>query len=155
MRRLVLVDRLDPQEARYTTPDPTSNVMPERGFDPWRYRDDVAFRGADLAGYKVEASDGGIGKVDEASYDVNAACLVVDTGPWIFGKKVLIPAGCVNHVDHDDRKVYLDRTKDQIKSAPELDPDTMTDAAYRDKVGGYYGDTYMSPGSPPFPPQIR
>jgi hypothetical protein len=129
--------------------------MPERGFDPWRYRDDVAYQSADITGYKVEATDGGIGKVDETSNEVNTACLVVDTGPWIFGKRVLIPAGCVSHVDHDDRMVYLDRTKDQIKSAPEFDPDSATDQTYRDKIGVYYGDTYMLPGAPPLPPNIR
>jgi hypothetical protein len=149
------VDTLDPQESRYPTRDSTNNVTPSRAFHAWTYRDDVSASGADLTGYKIEASDGAIGKVDEASHEVNAACLVVDTGPWIFGKKVLIPAGTVNHVDHDERKVYLDRTKEQIKAAPEFDPDQYTDPTYRDKLGGYYGDTYLtSRGSAP-PTEIR
>ena len=54
----------------------------------------------------------------------------------------MLPAGTVNHVDHDDRKVYVDRTKDQIKAAPEYDETSHSDPAYRDKLGGYYGDTY-------------
>jgi hypothetical protein len=149
MRRLVLVDTLDPQESRYQTPDTTGNVRPSRSFDPWRYREDVNLGGSDLTGYKVEAADGGIGKVDEASHDVNAAWLVVETGPWIFGKKVLIPAGTINHVDHGERKVYLDRTKEQIKAAPEFDPERYTDPVYRDKLGGYYGGTYPTSGSAP------
>jgi hypothetical protein len=145
------VDRLDPQETRYRTPDTTGNVMPGRPFNAWRFRDDVAPGSADLTGYKVEAADGGIGKVDQASHDVNAACLVVDTGPWIFGKKVLIPAGTINHIDHQSRTVYLDRTKEQVKTAPEFDPDRYTDPVYRDKLGGYYGGTYPTPGST-YPP---
>ena len=100
--------------------------------------------GADLVGYKVEASDGGIGKVDRASHEVNSSYLVVDTGPWIFGKKVMIPAGTVNHVDHDERKVYVDRSKDQIKAAPEYDETADTDPAYRDKLGGYYDDDVLA-----------
>jgi hypothetical protein len=139
------VDRLNPGQGGYETPDTAGGFMPHSTFDPWRYRDDVVLNGVDLTGYKVEATDGSIGKVDEASHDVNAACLVVDTGIWIFGKKVLIPAGTVNHVDHDERKVYVDRTKDQIKSAPEFDPDQYTDPGYRDKISGYYGETYMPP----------
>ncbi|HEX5740849.1 MAG TPA: PRC-barrel domain containing protein, partial [Pilimelia sp.] len=80
-------------------------------FSPWSYRHDSNYRdGADLTGYEVEATDGGIGKVDEASTEVGSAHLVVDTGPWIFGKKVLLPAGVVNHVDHEDKKIYVDRT---------------------------------------------
>lgn len=34
-----------------------------------------------LAGYSVHATDGDIGSIDEASYDVGSARLVVDTGP--------------------------------------------------------------------------
>ena len=99
---------------------------------------------ADLAGYGVEATDGSIGSIDEATYDVGSACLVVDTGPWIFGRKVLLPAGTVQRVDHDDRKVYVDRTKDQIKESPEYDADTGVDDDYRTRLGGYYDDTYRS-----------
>jgi hypothetical protein len=142
------MDALDPQETRYQTPGQTSNVGAGNTFDPWRYRDEVGVSGASLTGYKVEAADGGIGKVDEASHEVGAQCLVVDTGPWIFGKKVLLPAGTVNHIDHEEQKVYVDRTKDQIKSAPEFDSDMYTDPMYRDKVGGYYGESYQTPGGP-------
>ncbi len=142
------MDTLDPQESRHQTPDTTGHVVPSRPFDAWHYRDDVEVGGADLAGFKVETTDGGIGKVDEASYEVNAACLVVETGPWIFHKKVLIPAGTINHVDRQERKVYVDRTKEQIKAAPEFDPDTYTDPTYRDKLAGYYRDSYSSPDAP-------
>jgi hypothetical protein len=47
---------------------------------------------ADLVGFDVEATDGNIGKIDEATYDVGGSYVVVDTGPWIFGKKVMLPA---------------------------------------------------------------
>ena len=60
-----------------------------------------------LAGYKVEATDGDIGKVDEASNDAGAGYIVVDTGPWIFGKKVLLPAGVISRVDTTDEKVFV------------------------------------------------
>ncbi len=66
----------------------------------------------------------------------------VDTGPWIFGKKVMLPAGTVTRIDALDQKVYVDRAKEQIKNAPEYDPDTFGSPEYRDKIGGYYGTTY-------------
>jgi hypothetical protein len=96
-------------------------------------------------GDRVEATDGHIGKVDESSNLVGEQYLVVDTGPWIFGKKVLLPAGTVNHVDPLDQKVYVDRTKAQIKDAPEFHPDTYNSQEYRSKVGDYYRDTYGDP----------
>lgn len=91
----------------------------------------------DLSGFSVEATDGGIGKVDEASYDVGSSHIVVDTGPWIFGKKVLLPAGVIRDVDLDSQTVFVDRTKDQIKDAPEFDEDRYRDDDYRARIGGY------------------
>ena len=61
-------------------------------------------------------------------------------GPWIFGKKVLLPAGVVDRVDLDTETVFVNRTKDEIKNAPEFDNDELRDdEAYRSRVGGYYG----------------
>lgn len=114
-------------------------------WDAWSYRQSAA-RGAgsgSLVGYHVHATDGDIGKIDEASDELGASRLVVDTGPWIFGRKVILPAGTVERVDDDDRKVYVDLTKEQIKSSPEWD-ETMTgqDDTYRDRLGDYYGEYY-------------
>ena len=96
--------------------------------------------GADLIGFSVEATDGGIGKIDEATDETGRSSIVVDTGPWIFGKKVLLPAGVVDRVDLDAETVYVNRTKDEIKNAPEFDHDTgLRDEDYRDRLGGYYG----------------
>ena len=95
-----------------------------------------------FVGYHVEATDGSIGKVDEVSSALDGSCLVVDTGPWIFGRRLMLPAGVVNHVDHVDRKVYVDRTKDEVKDSPEVEPDRYEDPTYREKVAGYYAGTY-------------
>jgi hypothetical protein len=65
---------------------------------------------------------------------------VVDTGPWIFGKKVMLPAGVIRDIDFDSEKVFVDRSKDEIKNAPEFDMEKYRDTAYRDELGGYYGD---------------
>ena len=106
--------------------------------DIWTYRPD-AYEDVDLTGFAVEAVDGGIGKIDEASNDVGASFLVVDTGPWIFGKKVMLPAGVVSRIDLANEKVYVNRTKDQIKDSPEFDPERYRDDAYRGRLGSYYG----------------
>ena len=92
----------------------------------WDYRDSTWTEGHDLVGYDVEATDGSIGKIDQATDDTSTAYLVVDTGPWIFGKKRLIPAGTVTSVDHDGQHVYVAMTKDQIKGAPTTTRTTWT-----------------------------
>lgn len=111
----------------------------------WSYRD-TSLTQRNLAGLSVEAVDGSIGKVDDATNDVGQSFIVVDTGPWIFGKKVLLPAGVIDRVDLDTETVFVNRTKDQIKNAPEYDEDKhRTDSNYRDRfhndLGTYYGPT--------------
>jgi hypothetical protein len=113
--------------------------------DVWTYRDqselgsNITDTHADLSGFSVEALDGSIGKVDEATYDVGRSHIVVDTGPWIFGKKVLLPAGTVRGVDETEEIVFVNRTKEQIKNAPEYDESVAADEDYRTRVGTYYG----------------
>jgi hypothetical protein len=68
-----------------------------------------------------------------------AGYIVVDTGPWILGKKVMLPAGVVDGVDVDDGAVYVQRTKDEIKDAPAFDEKSYRDDSYRNELGLYYG----------------
>jgi hypothetical protein len=110
--------------------------------DIWVYRE-TTWTQRDLSGFSVEALDGGIGKVDEATDEVGGSFIVVDTGPWIFGKKVMLPAGVIRDVDLDAETVFVNRTKDQIKNAPEFDESRYRDDMYRNELGSYYG-----PGGP-------
>ena len=96
-----------------------------------------------LDGYEVEAVDGSIGKVDEATNEIGGSYIVVDTGPWIFGKKVMLPAGVIDRIDSAEEKVYVNRSQDEIKNAPEFDESNYREGDYRNEVGTYYG-----PGGP-------
>ena len=72
----------------------------------------------EIVGFAVEASDGHIGKVDEASTEPGSSCVVVDTGFWIFGKKRMIPAAMVDRIDRDDEKVYLSLRRSRCATRP-------------------------------------
>jgi hypothetical protein len=106
--------------------------------DIWTYREET-IGDVDLTGFKVEAVDGSIGKVDEATYEVGSSYIVVDTGPWIFGKKVVLPAGVIDRVDVENEQIFVSRTKDEIKNAPEYDLDREIDEDYRGELGTHYG----------------
>ncbi len=92
----------------------------------------------DLTGFKVEARDDGIGKVDEVTHETGGSFIVVDTGPWIFGRKVMLPAGVIRDVDLDAETVFVDLIKDEVKNAPELDEETFREQSYRNELGEYY-----------------
>jgi hypothetical protein len=104
----------------------------------WTFRLVELVEPPDLTGFDVEALDGHIGKVDEATYEGGASCVVVDTGWWIFGKRRMVPAGVVERVDVDERKVHVRLTKDQIRDAPDYEPERHHEGEYRDHVGSYY-----------------
>ena len=109
-------------------------------MDVWTYNEETV-GDIDLTGYSVEARDGGIGKIDEATYDVGRSYLVVDTGPWIFGRKSVLPAGIVERIDPDDETVFVTVTKDEIKNAPELDDfQGSLEDTHRDQLGSYYSE---------------
>lgn len=108
--------------------------------DLWVYRVDCGIdptEGTDIGGFSVEALDGAIGKIDAAYYEPGTSYIVVDTGPWILGKKVALPAGVIDRVDFDEEKVYVDRTKEQIKAAPVYGP--TFSKGNQEELGTYYG----------------
>ncbi|MGW8889380.1 PRC-barrel domain-containing protein [Streptomyces sp. NPDC055749] len=111
----------------------------------WDYSTNSGYEtGSDLIGFKVEAADGNIGKVDEHTDEAGASYIVVDTGVWIFGKHVLLPASIIRRVDRDTEAVYVDRTKDQIKDAPEFErTKEPRDRSYLEQFAKYYGMPHL------------
>jgi len=113
--------------------------------DVWTYGEKVMSGPLDLTGFTVEATDGEIGKIDEATYAPGNSYVVVDTGFWIFGKKRMIPAQVVTRVEVDRRTVRVNLSKDEIKSAPDYDHERSPQPDYRKLVSGYYDDL-LAPG---------
>lgn len=105
--------------------------------DLWNYRPDTKVADVDIVGFDVEASDGHIGKIDDASEVVDSSHLVVDTGFWIFGKKRVIPARAVKQVNVDEETVFIDMTKEQVKDAPDHHPE-WTETDRRAEMSDYF-----------------
>jgi hypothetical protein len=127
---------------RTQTPTRTEPLGGVAVIDIWTFQVEP-FEGTpdtpELSGFSVEATDGKIGKIDEATYESGGSFLIVDTGPWIFGKKVMLPAGAVQRIDPESKTVFVNLTKDQIKNAPEFDEETgRHDHDYRHRLGEYY-----------------
>ncbi len=106
--------------------------------DLWNFRSDVGHERADLTGMTVEAVDGSVGSVKDVISDLDGAYLLVDTGLPLIGSTVLVPAGLVTAIDVDNESLKVDRTKDEIKGAPDFEAGTGKDPAYRDAVARHY-----------------
>ena len=105
-------------------------------LDIWAYPDST-WSSLDPSGFKVDAIDGEVGSVEETT-QIGSGELVVSTGPWVFGKKVMLPVGVVSGIDPDDRRVKVNLTKAQIQGAPEFYQDRRFEDAYRQELGHYY-----------------
>jgi len=83
-----------------------------------------------------------VGTVEDGLFDDATGqfrYLIVDTGVWIFGKKVLLPVGKAQF-DNDKQRVYVHGlTKDQVESLPEYDGRAV-DYDYEERVRGVYRD---------------
>ncbi|TDE18100.1 PRC-barrel domain containing protein [Dyadobacter psychrotolerans] len=77
-----------------------------------------------LVGFTMGAIDGEIGKVKEFYFDDNAwtiRYLIIETGSWLFGRKVLISPQAVLTSDWENKVFLVNLTKEQIKNSPEID----------------------------------
>ena len=100
-----------------------------------------------LSGYRVAASDGDIGHVDDFIIDDadlegtpwEIRYLVVDTGNWLPGRHVLIPPLWAGSVDWETRHVHVGMTRQMIEHSPEYDPSTPINRQYEQVFFDYHG----------------
>ena len=95
-----------------------------------------------IKGYAIAASDGRLGTVsdflfDDASWLVR--WLVVDTGNWLSGRKVLLPPSVLGHLDPKGREFSVRLTMQQVKDSPDIDTDRPVSRQMETNVYDYYG----------------
>jgi hypothetical protein len=95
-----------------------------------------------VTGYHIEATDGELGHVDGFILDDEAWAIryiEVATKNWWPGKKVLVSPAWIERVSWEDSKVYVDLTREAIKSAPEFVDFTRITREYEDRLYSHYG----------------
>jgi stress response protein YsnF len=50
----------------------------------------------------------------------------------------------VDRIDHDNRQVHVNLTKDQVRQAPDYEKGQERDEKYRKDVGSYYSPYFRS-----------
>jgi sporulation protein YlmC with PRC-barrel domain len=95
-----------------------------------------------IKGYAIAASDGRLGTVsdflfDDASWSVR--WLVVDTGNWLSGRKVLLPPSVLGHPDPKGREFSVGLTAQQVKNSPDIDTDLPVSRQMETDIYDYYG----------------
>ncbi len=97
----------------------------------------------EVTGYAIKATDGEIGHVHDFIIDDEPwmiRYIIVDTRNWWPGKKILVAPPWIANVDWKNSRVYVNLSRDAIKSGPEFDPDKV-DRAYETQLHKHYGQT--------------
>ena len=104
-----------------------------------------------LRGFTIGATDGDVGRVEAFYFDDTSFTirhLVVDTGGWLGGRKVLISPRALGDIDWDDRRIDAELTKAQVEKSPDIDTDRPVSRQQQIEYYRYYG--YPSYWSGPY-----
>jgi sporulation protein YlmC with PRC-barrel domain len=121
-------------------PDADKEIVEERRAEREEAGDMHLRSATKVTGYHIEATDGEIGHVEDFIIDDETweiRYIVVDTRNWLPGKKVLIAPRWIERVSWDDSKVYVNLSREAIKSGPEYHPDALN-REYEGKLYDHY-----------------
>lgn len=104
----------------------------------------------ELKKYTIGAANGTIGSVKDCYFDDAAwviRYLVVETGAWLVGRKVLISPFAVGDPDDKGRVLPVTITKDQVRNSPSIDSQKPVSRQHEMSYSAYYGYPYYWGGA--------
>jgi hypothetical protein len=103
-----------------------------------------------IKGYAIAATDGTIGTVGDFLFDDGdwlVRWLVVDSGDWLSGRRVLLPPSALGLPDPARSEFSVKLTRQQVKDSPDFDDDLPVSRQVESSIYGYYGwSPYWAPG---------
>jgi len=105
---------------------------------------------SEIIGYTIGSSDGQLGKVTDVLFDDDTwlvRWLVIDTGSWLSGRKVLLPPSVLGHFSPIGHQFSVRLTMQQVKDSPGIDTDLPVSRQMEISTYNYYGwNPYWSTG---------
>ncbi|MGE3248503.1 MAG: PRC-barrel domain-containing protein, partial [Beijerinckiaceae bacterium] len=102
----------------------------------------MLWNASNIQGYSLQASDEAIGSVNDFLFgdgEWKIRWIVIDTGTWLPGKRVLLPPSALGSPDPGHRSVSANITKKQVEKSPSIDTDAPVSRQHEAEVYGYYG----------------
>jgi uncharacterized protein YrrD len=99
----------------------------------------------ELQDYAIAATDGDIGHVKDFYFDDHSwviRYLVVSTGSWLAGKRVLISPIALGSPNWGARLLPMSISRKQVKDSPDIDTDRPVSRQQEEAYHGYYGYPY-------------
>ncbi len=98
------------------------------------------FDNQDILGFDLYSGKEKVGSIDDLLVDDQGKFryLVINTGAWIFGKKIMLPMGLA-HIDFQNRRVQTDGlTRSQVENLPEYKDNMVVDYDQEERLRGVY-----------------
>jgi uncharacterized protein (TIGR02271 family) len=98
------------------------------------------FDNQDILGFDLYSGKEKVGSIDDLLVDDQGKFryLVVNTGAWIFGKKIMLPMGLA-HIDFQNHRVQTDGlTRSQVESLPEYKDNMVVDYDQEERLRDAY-----------------
>ncbi len=95
-----------------------------------------------LKGFDIKAKDGSLGTVSDFLFDDSTwkvRWMVVDTGRWLTGRKVLVHPSAVMSAGYGARELNVALTKAQVQDSPNILKDRPVSQRIQNDLYGYYG----------------
>lgn len=110
----------------------------------------MLLNGKKLEGYSLRASDREIGKVKDMYFDDRQwriRYVVVDTGEWLPGRKVLISPPCFGAPDFEHRMLPVALSGTQVEASPSIETNKPITVEYEEALHTYYNWPFYWTGS--------
>jgi hypothetical protein len=95
-----------------------------------------------IKGYAIAARDGRLGTVSDFLFDDGSwlvRWLVVDTGKWLSGRKVLLPPSVLGHPNSEEQEFPVRLTMQQVNTSPDIDTERPVSRQNETSIYDYYG----------------
>ena len=99
----------------------------------------------EMLNYSILATDGEIGTVSDAlvgDSDLKLRYLVIDTGGWLSGRKVLLSTAWLSSVEPGKEAVVVNMEKKRIKESPPYESSAAVNREYEARLHDHYGYPY-------------
>ena len=96
----------------------------------------------DLHGFAIHAEDGEIGAIQDLYFDEEhwtIRYLVVDTGKWLPGRRVLISPTSAKGADWFGKTIRVNLTRDQVANSPDIETEKPVSRQHEAELRAYYG----------------
>ncbi|MCJ7628808.1 MAG: PRC-barrel domain-containing protein, partial [Longimicrobiales bacterium] len=122
------------------------HIVHDRAFRENATPDDGAWdpnlrSAGDVTGYHIQDAEGEIGHVDDFIIEDKTWAiryLVIETGSWWSGKKVLISPKWIERISWSESRVFVSLSRETIKQSPEYTEESLVTRDYEAQLHRHY-----------------